>query len=80
MPLYRNTETGHRVRTLDNSHEDNRLGLSSDWQLVDETPPPDPPDRDALKADWIAHAIDRGVPSYEAHNMTKAELIERLGG
>ncbi len=34
----------------------------------------DRPPADALKADWAAWAISRGVPSYEAWSMTLPEL------
>lgn len=46
------------------------------------TPPepvdPDRPDRDAPKADWAAYAIQRGVPSYEAWALSKADLIREV--
>ncbi len=40
----------------------------------------DLPSKAAHKDEWIAAAISRGVPSYEASNMTKPQLVERLGG
>jgi hypothetical protein len=47
-------------------------------ELPDVTPDPQPDDgrpaADAHKPDWVAWAIDRGVPSYEAWAMTLPEL------
>lgn len=40
----------------------------------------EPPAKSAPKPDWVAHAIDQGVPSYEAWAMTKPELVKHLTG
>lgn len=48
-------------------------------------PPPDPPvdprpkSADKVEA-WVEYAIGQGVASYEASNLTKAELIAKVGG
>lgn len=86
MPLYEHKSGRERVRTIPNSYEDNRLGLSDDWQSVDEqqqeqpAAASEPPAPNARKDDWMAYAISQGMPSYEAHAATKDELIERHGG
>lgn len=39
---------------------------------------PDRPDRDAHKDVWVAYAIQRGMPSYEAWAKTKPDLMKEL--
>lgn len=47
---------------------------------ADEVPDPDRPAKNAKTEVWAAYAMEQGVPSFEAQNMTRAQLIERLGG
>lgn len=44
------------------------------FEAVEEQPAPLP----AHKDDLVALAIDRGIPSYEAWNLTVPELTKRL--
>lgn len=92
MPLYALKDTtGAVVEYVRAAHvgsrEDRRLAKASYAERVeakpaDEPAGPDPaaPAHKAPKGDWVAYAIDRGMPSYEAHAATKDELIERYGG
>lgn len=50
-------------------------------EIVPDAQQPDPkrPAKDATKDLWVAYAIDRGVPSYEAWAMTKPALIREVG-
>lgn len=40
----------------------------------------DAPDRSATKQVWVEYAVANGVPSFEAANLSKDDLIKRLGG
>lgn len=38
-----------------------------------------PPAPSASKADWVAFAVENGMPEQEANEATKAQLIEEFG-
>ena len=42
--------------------------------------PAPPPLKSATKDEWVGYAIDRGVPSYTAWDMTKPELVKHFTG
>jgi hypothetical protein len=43
-----------------------------------EPPPPEKPGSSATKAEWVDHAVARGMDQAEAEGKTKAELLAEL--
>lgn len=52
-----------------------RVMAGSGWRpAADTEPAPEPPPADALKAEWVDWAVERGIDRETAESMTKADL------
>ncbi|MFI5993161.1 hypothetical protein ACIBAC_15165 [Streptomyces sp. NPDC051362] len=47
---------------------------------ITENAPAPAPGRSALKAEWIAYAVERGLDQDAAEQLTREQLIEQYGG
>jgi hypothetical protein len=95
MATFKHTETGDEVAYPDGSFYAELAAESAEWEqtagdpvVVPEALPTmapaaevvDPkPKKSASHDEWAAYAIAHGVPSFEAQNLTRDELVERMG-
>lgn len=74
MPKYLHSESGQIVEFVEGSFYAEIADASTQWQSLDARPK-----RNGKHEDWIAYAIQSGVPSYEAANLSRDELVARMG-
>ena len=92
MAKFKHRETGDEVEYPDGSFYAELAAELPEWRQIagekiivpsapaDDEPVIDParPERDAHKDEWVAYAIEQGVPSFEAANMTIKQLHKRF--